>query len=48
MKDEEFKEILSLMYREGLNSGDIGYTYWDRLIDELIEMRKEYQKNNKE
>ena len=39
MTDAEFKELTSTLHKYGLASGDLGYAYFSKVIDDLEEMR---------
>jgi hypothetical protein len=44
MTDENFKEVVDALHKLGLESGDLGYAFWDKRIDELKAMREQSQK----
>lgn len=38
MNDKEFAELLTKLHQLGLDSGDLGYRYWDKVQDDLKEL----------
>jgi hypothetical protein len=40
MNDKEFAELLTKLHQLGLDSGDLGYRYWDKVQDDLKELWK--------
>ena len=38
ISDTEFEDLLNKLYRIALNSGDIGFEYWFRVIKQLEEL----------
>lgn len=45
MSEAEFEELILKLERFGERDGDIGYSYWSRVIRELKMMRKTYLKS---
>ena len=42
MTDEEFSNLTKILFKKGLEDGDIGYAYWTNVITDLKEMRTVY------
>lgn len=40
MSEQEFSDFLNVLFQFALEGGDLGYRYWDNVIQELKKMRK--------